>query len=359
MADLRQDPITGQLILQDINLEGSLRNEYWYTPSLLTASDHFQMTSSLDGLLEFSLSFDISTSTSCTIYTEGADGRFIVSYEDSFLRIVLKDATGKTQLIVLPNMIDTNTWTNITFTRSNTTISVYKNGELQYSEPNVTGTLPLTSQDSYIGSLQGSIGTLVGSLAFVTVFTDDLTASEALLRYNDSFGLPYSEYNTSMQTKSSSSWDMTSGTRALDQAGTNHLTENAIISYSTATRLQATALQTVENVPITKTLVLTTGLETIAQRLRIRLLFFLGEWVLDVTEGTPWYQRILIKGVSAEGVDSEIKSRILNTTGITNILQYTSSLNSATRTYTASFRCSTDEGTLSGTLADGLVNITG
>lgn len=50
----------------------------------------------------------------------------------------------------------------------------------------------------------------------------------------------------------------------------------------------------------------------VAQRLRIRLRFFRGEWFLDTREGTPWFQTILVKGAS-EGVIRAIFSRIVRT----------------------------------------------
>lgn len=65
--------------------------------------------------------------------------------------------------------------------------------------------------------------------------------------------------------------------------------------------------------------------ETVAQAVRTRLLLWRGEWFLDVTDGTPWLQGILGHNTN---YDLEIQERILDTPGVTEIVSYSSSVDS-------------------------------
>ena len=53
--------------------------------------------------------------------------------------------------------------------------------------------------------------------------------------------------------------------------------------------------------------------------------------------GVPYFQLILVKGVTQQVVDSIIRREILATQGVIGIVEYTSELDSATRKYTATF----------------------
>lgn len=73
--------------------------------------------------------------------------------------------------------------------------------------------------------------------------------------------------------------------------------------------------------------------EAVAQAVKTRLLLFLSEWFLDTTDGTDWFGRVL--GKYTQGTrDAVIRERILDTLGVNTILTYSSSFNSATRTFT-------------------------
>ena len=70
------------------------------------------------------------------------------------------------------------------------------------------------------------------------------------------------------------------------------------------------------------------------QRLRIKFQFFKGEWFLDKRQGTPWYQRILIKG-SSERVNRSIFRQIIEgDPGVARLVSLRYSLNRATRRLT-------------------------
>jgi hypothetical protein len=73
--------------------------------------------------------------------------------------------------------------------------------------------------------------------------------------------------------------------------------------------------------------------QAVAQCVQTRLGLFTGEWFLDITDGTPWDTEVL--GKYTQGLyDSVLQSRILGTTGVSNIVtgSYTSVRNGPART---------------------------
>jgi len=84
--------------------------------------------------------------------------------------------------------------------------------------------------------------------------------------------------------------------------------------------------------------------EGVAQAIKTRLLLFVGEWFLDVTDGTPWTTRILDK-YTKDQYDAAIQDRILGTQGVTQISDYSSSVNTTTRTLTVDATVETQYGT--------------
>jgi len=85
-------------------------------------------------------------------------------------------------------------------------------------------------------------------------------------------------------------------------------------------------------------LILVSGSEQMAQNLKIRLRFFQGEWFLDVTQGLPFYESILVKNPNLPDIDNIIKAEIIDTEDITQLLEYSSDYDPALRTYTISFK---------------------
>lgn len=91
-------------------------------------------------------------------------------------------------------------------------------------------------------------------------------------------------------------------------------------------------------------LMVTDTLEEVAQRLRIRLQFFKGEWFLDTREGVPYFQNILLKGVSKQTITA-IFSRILrDTPGIALVNSFSYDLDSARRVLTLRFQVTIEDG---------------
>jgi len=73
------------------------------------------------------------------------------------------------------------------------------------------------------------------------------------------------------------------------------------------------------------------GAAAVKQHCQVRLKFFLGEWFLDTRIGVPWFQQILVKGVSTTMVQQIIRDVILGTPGVKSIDAFSMVLNDATR----------------------------
>lgn len=83
--------------------------------------------------------------------------------------------------------------------------------------------------------------------------------------------------------------------------------------------------------------VVTDSAGVVAQRLRIRLRTFLGEWVFNTEYGVPYFQRILGKKVTKVAVDRIMQEQILSERGVVEIASFSSTL-SRTREYSMQFR---------------------
>lgn len=79
------------------------------------------------------------------------------------------------------------------------------------------------------------------------------------------------------------------------------------------------------------------GQEEIAQTIRTRLRLFLGEYFRNINEGTPWFQSILNKRGTLSNKDAIIKQRILQTDGVTQIIEYSADYDIDSRLY--SIKC--------------------
>lgn len=77
----------------------------------------------------------------------------------------------------------------------------------------------------------------------------------------------------------------------------------------------------------------------VAQAVKTRLLLLTGEWFLDTADGTPYAEDILGKSNQLTR-DSVIRARILGTEGVTEIVEYESSL-SPNRDFTVTARINT------------------
>lgn len=79
------------------------------------------------------------------------------------------------------------------------------------------------------------------------------------------------------------------------------------------------------------------GVDAIAQQLRVTFAGFYGEWFLDTTLFTPWFQDILIKAPSFTVVQEIFKNMILQTQGVVALVAFNLSLSSGQRTASLEF----------------------
>lgn len=77
--------------------------------------------------------------------------------------------------------------------------------------------------------------------------------------------------------------------------------------------------------------------DIVAQRLKITLYTFLGEWFLDPTVGIPYYEQIFGKVRSKATIDIIFQNIIQADPDVIEILSFTSSLDASTRRYGMTF----------------------
>lgn len=81
--------------------------------------------------------------------------------------------------------------------------------------------------------------------------------------------------------------------------------------------------------------------EVVAQRLKIKLWTFQGEWFLNAALGIPYFQSILGKGRLKTSIDAIFQQAILSDPDVVEIIEYGSSLHVDTRSFKMEFRVRT------------------
>jgi len=95
---------------------------------------------------------------------------------------------------------------------------------------------------------------------------------------------------------------------------------------------------------ITTPIFTTTTSENLAQRLKIRLQTFKGEWFLDGTIGIDYFNQIAGKNRSKAAVDAIIQAEILKEQEVLQITAYSSVVDKTTRKITIQFTVRTIDG---------------
>lgn len=87
------------------------------------------------------------------------------------------------------------------------------------------------------------------------------------------------------------------------------------------------------------------GTNPVLQHVLIRLRTFLSEWFLDSSVGVPWFQELLAGASSRpNSVDAVLKSVLLATPGISQLIDWQVSIDSVRRVMTISFKATTVAG---------------
>lgn len=70
--------------------------------------------------------------------------------------------------------------------------------------------------------------------------------------------------------------------------------------------------------------------ESVAQRVKTRLLSFQGDWFLDLSHGLPWFQ-LIERPANLGRIERAVKAQILQTDGVSAVTAFSMSPNVTTR----------------------------
>lgn len=62
--------------------------------------------------------------------------------------------------------------------------------------------------------------------------------------------------------------------------------------------------------------------EYVAQKIKIKLSFFLGEWFLDTTQGIPYLEEVFVKNPDIGLIEDTMKANITNIDGVQEIISF-------------------------------------
>jgi hypothetical protein len=76
------------------------------------------------------------------------------------------------------------------------------------------------------------------------------------------------------------------------------------------------------------------GKKQVRQNIEDRLRMVYGEWFLNTEIGVPWFDKVFVKNPDLSAIDIILKSTILDTSEVTELLSYKSSLDRTRRKFT-------------------------
>lgn len=82
----------------------------------------------------------------------------------------------------------------------------------------------------------------------------------------------------------------------------------------------------------------------ITQRLKIKLLWFKGEWIHNENYGVDYRNKVFAKGIDLDDIDDMFRVAITSESGVKQLLSYSSSFDRATRVFSISIKIITDSG---------------
>jgi len=86
------------------------------------------------------------------------------------------------------------------------------------------------------------------------------------------------------------------------------------------------------------------GTNNIIQDIMQRLSMYAGEWFMDVTQGVPYFQQILVKNPNQSTIDAIFGNIIMGTPGVIQLLSYSFSPNFLERVLSVTFSVMTTTG---------------
>lgn len=95
---------------------------------------------------------------------------------------------------------------------------------------------------------------------------------------------------------------------------------------------------------LTSGLVFSTGLNAVAQGIRIRIQSFRGEWFLDLDHGVPYYQDLLGQKFNEVKARAAFRTAIITAPGVTELLSLIVTFDRPTRALNVAWKTRTDFG---------------
>ena len=93
-------------------------------------------------------------------------------------------------------------------------------------------------------------------------------------------------------------------------------------------------------------LVLIEGVDAVAQTLKQRLSFGLGEWFLSINKGVPYFQTILVKNPNIAAIEGIFRNTILSTPGVLELLSLDFDFDSRNRVFEVNFEARSQQGNI-------------
>ena len=86
--------------------------------------------------------------------------------------------------------------------------------------------------------------------------------------------------------------------------------------------------------------------DSVAQKIRIRILWFAGEWQWDIDEGLPWREDVFTKNPDTDAFEAACREKIFEVDEVTDVNDVLLSYDSKTRKAVLKFTALTDEETI-------------
>lgn len=86
--------------------------------------------------------------------------------------------------------------------------------------------------------------------------------------------------------------------------------------------------------------------DSVAQKIRIRLLWFEGEWRWDTEEGLPYFEELFVKNPDVDEFESLVREKIFDVDEVTEVREVLISYDRQERTATIKYTALTDYETI-------------